>query len=116
MITEEQKREINELNKKSNALRNESKYFVGIFIASTILGCVIAFFGFDSRNMFTLSFGCGLISYGLFIHPLRIICQSLAGLFRLRILEFKINNNVEDEFDVKPQEEEESKFQKWLES
>lgn len=107
MITDEQKERFKKMNKQSIMLINNARYFMAVTIALAFLGGIFLAFGYSNKSILLVSFGYGLITYVTFINPLRIICKSLAGLYRLKVAEFNMKHEVvEEKVDEYRKEEE----------
>ncbi|MFC4666354.1 hypothetical protein [Falsiporphyromonas endometrii] len=97
MITEKQKEEFKKLNKQSITLNNNAEYLVIVTIALLVLGGLILSIGYAEKDIAPISIGYGIIFSAVFINPLRIICKSLTGLYRMKTLEFNMKYEVVEE-------------------
>lgn len=97
MITEKQKEEFKKLNKQSIMLKNNAGYLMGMTIALLVFGGLLLSIGYAEKNIAPISIGYGIIFYAVFINPLRIICKSLTGLYRMKTLEFNMKYEVVEE-------------------
>lgn len=109
MITEKQKEEFKKLNKQSIMLKNNAGYLMGVTLALLVFGGLLLSIGYAERGIVPVSIGYGIIVSAIFINPLRIICKSLAGLYRMKTLEF----NMKHEAITEKEEEEEKDNRPW---